>query len=198
MDKSHVPSINLAKNRGQHLSDRILTFALTIGRVLVIVTEAIALGAFLFRFGLDRQLVDLHDRIQQEQAIVALLKSNEATYRNLQDRLTFAKTITTSEASSIKLYQDIFQMIPSDMSLITLSAATTTVHVEAEASSLLTLTAFVNKLRAYQAVQSVSLDKIENKSEQGIISAVLTINLKKDAINQVVQQTSRAQNTQAQ
>lgn len=178
MDKLPTPSINLAKNRGESLSDRIIGFALTIGRVLVIFTEAIALGAFLFRFGLDRQLVDLHDRIKQEQAIIDLLKNNEATYRNLQDRLTLENNINTLVSKNVTLYQDMFKMVPIDMSLTTISLSNSSIHIEASIPSLLTLSAFVKKLNSDARVESVSLDKIENKTSEGSISVVLTITIK--------------------
>lgn len=178
MEKLPTPSINLAKNRGEKLSDRVITFALTIGRVLVIVTEAIALGAFLFRFGLDRQLVDLHDRINQEQAVVGLLKTNEATYRNLQDRLTLADNLASVSATSVTVYKDIFAMIPSDMSLLSISFSDTTIHIEGEIPTLVSLTGLVNKLKSDPRVDRVSLDKIQNKTAEGILDAVLTVYLK--------------------
>lgn len=179
MDKFATPSINLAKNRGDHLSDRILAYALTTGRVLVIITEAIALGAFLYRFGLDRQLVDLHNRINQEQAIVALLKNNETTYRNLQDRLTLEQNLSTATGKSLKLYQDISNMVPSDMALTSLYLSDTIVQVEGTVPSLVSLSSFVNKLKGYSAVDSVSLDKIENKTSEASIDVSLTIYMKK-------------------
>ncbi|MDE2025485.1 MAG: hypothetical protein KGJ07_03255, partial [Patescibacteria group bacterium] len=77
-------TINLVRGRRPRVLDQFVGWALTIGRVVVILTELIALGAFLYRFGLDRQLVDLHDKIAQEQSIVDLLKQNENSYRNLQ------------------------------------------------------------------------------------------------------------------
>src|SRR5579872_3688046 len=161
MEKASAPSINLAKNRGESLSERLLTFALTIGRILVIVTEAIALGAFLFRFGLDRQLVDLHDRITQEQTIVNLLKSNEATYRNLQDRLSLANTLITQEKASESLYQAVLAMIPSDMSLTTISLSDTSISIQGDIPNLVSLSALVNKLKSDSRIDSISLDKIE-------------------------------------
>src|SRR5258706_9366482 len=88
------PAINLAKGRGQTFLDRFLNWALSIGRVVVIVTEAVALTAFLYRFNLDRQIIDLHSRINQEQIIVKLLNNNETTFRSLQDRLSLINKLS--------------------------------------------------------------------------------------------------------
>lgn len=182
MQKYTAPSINLAKNRGEHLSDRIITFALTIGRVLVIITEAVALGAFLYRFGLDRQLVDLHDRIKQEQAIVDLLKKNESVYRNLQDRLTLEKNIDAGTTTDLKLFTDVIKMIPSDMLLTGISLSNTNIHIEGSIPSLVSLSGLVKSLKAYSLVDRVSLDKLENKTSEGTIAISITVFMKKTAV----------------
>ena len=75
-------SINLLKGR-VNLLDEIVKWSLTIGRLLIITVELVAFTAFIVRFSLDRTLIDLHDKIRQEQAIVASLKDTEAKYRNL-------------------------------------------------------------------------------------------------------------------
>ena len=83
-------SINLVKSDKGETVERVINWLLSIGRILVIVTELVALGAFLWRFGLDQQLIDLHSKIKQKQAIVEAFKKNEEEYRNLQDRLSIA------------------------------------------------------------------------------------------------------------
>ena len=69
------PSINLFKDKNKNFFDLFIKWALSIGRVVVIATEAIALSAFLYRFSLDQQLIDLNDKIVQKQALVKLLKN---------------------------------------------------------------------------------------------------------------------------
>ena len=174
MLKHATPSINLAKNRGEHFIDRFFVWALSVGRVLVIATEALALGAFLFRFGLDKQILDLRDRINQEEAVVKLLKSNETTYRNLQDRLTLAKNIDITNASQLKQFQDILAMIPSTMDVQTVSYSTTDIHIDGTVGSVVELSTFVKKLKGYAPIGRVSIDKLENKATTGEYSIGIT------------------------
>lgn len=182
MAKLTGPSINLAKNRGEKFVDRFLKWALTTGRVMIILTEAAALAAFLYRFGLDRQNIALHDQIKQQQAIVDLLKNNEATYRNLQDRLQLAKVLDTDAQQSIKAFQDIVRFIPSDMFLRTLEVSDTTVHIDGDVHSIIELSDLVKKLKSYPGVDSVSVDKIENKGAQGTFSTTITVTFKKKLV----------------
>src|SRR3972149_11726382 len=95
-------SINLIKSK-VNIFDEILKWALTVGRLLVILTELTAFSAFIYRFTLDRTLIDLHEKINQEQAIVASLKDREAIYRNLQGIITDAATITKSGSRNVKI-----------------------------------------------------------------------------------------------
>lgn len=174
MEKFSSPTINLAKNRGESFVDRFFSWGLSVGRVLVIATEAIALGAFLFRFGLDRQILDLNDRIKQEKVIVDLLKSNEATFRNVQDRLVLAKTIDDDTSARLKLMQDISSFFPSDMVLQNVFFSSTDIHIDASISSIVSLSTFVKKLKAYTPVTKVSIDKLENKAETGAYNISIT------------------------
>jgi hypothetical protein len=79
MDNKAQLKINLLKKKSNRSLDVFVRWAITGGRFLVILTETIALGAFLFRFNLDRQIVDLSDRIKV--ARLSVVQSNEEKYR---------------------------------------------------------------------------------------------------------------------
>src|ERR1035437_3785993 len=87
-------SINLLRNDKKETVEHIINWAVTIGRILIVVVELAALAAFLYRFTLDSQLQDLHSKIKQEQTILEVQKKNEDTYRNLQDRLSLISSFS--------------------------------------------------------------------------------------------------------
>lgn len=173
-----APSINLVKNKKPRVLDQFIHWALTVGRVVVILTEAVALGAFLYRFGLDRQLIDLHDKIAQEQNIVKFLKTSEDTYRSLQNRIALADSLITQQDDSISRYDGIISLVPSDMVIKSLSFSANTLRIEATVQSIIALTNFIQNLRQYPGIATVSLDKIENKTSLNIISAGITATFK--------------------
>lgn len=178
MQKTPSISINLAKNRGETVVDRFIGFALTVGRVVIIGTELIALSAFLYRFTLDQTLVQLHDRIKQEQAVVRLLKDNETNFRNLQDRLNLSATLITTGSSLTTMLTDIIAFAPPDMNIHTVAVAPDGIRIEATIQSIVSLSNFVDKLKAYPQVISVSLDRISNQTETGTITIDITALLK--------------------
>lgn len=178
MQKPQLLTINLAKNRGETFWDRFISWALTAGRIIIILTEVIALGAFLYRFSLDRQLVDLHDHISQQTAVVNLLKNNEASFRNLQNRLTLAKNGMDEVNQTTKIFFDMLAMIPSDMDVSTFQMTPDTVRIEGTLGSIASLRSLVDKIKAYPQVSSVSLDKIQTNTATATISVSLSITLK--------------------
>jgi len=170
-------SVNLLK-RKTSLIDRFVNWALTIGRLLVILTEIVALSAFIYRFSLDRQLIDLHSKITQEQAIVNYLKDNEKTYRNLQDRLSIATTYSTLGVSRFKVFRDIVGFAPLGMSFNNLTLHEDRVKIDANVDSVSSLKIFVNSVKNYSEIDSVSIDRIENKPSSAVITISLTATLK--------------------
>lgn len=178
MQKASGISINLAKNRGESFVDRFVGFALTTGRLLVIITEGIALIAFIYRFSLDRTLVDLHDRITQNEAVVNLLKNNETLFRNLQDRLTLAATLTKQGGQTPTYLTDIVSFATPDMTIRTIDIGTDAIRIEVKVQSVSSLSDFVDKLKAYSPVTAVSLDRIANQTATDTITVNITATLK--------------------
>lgn len=198
MEKAQALTINLAKNRGDTFWDRFISWALTAGRIVVILTEGIALIAFLYRFTLDRQLVDLHDHIAQQTAVVNLLKNNEASFRNLQNRLDVAKNVMTSTNQFTKVFTDVLGSIPEDMDVTTFQMTADTVRIEGTLQSITSLRTLVDKIKAYPLVTSVSLDKIQTNTSTATVGVSLTILLKADTIPSQNAQSGSGQQNQSQ
>lgn len=100
---------------------RILAWALSAGRVIVIITELIVIIAFLSRFWFDRTLTDLNEEIKQKSTLINAQKSLETEFRNVQSRIVQAKDVE-KENQKIKLIQDIMAKVPAEARLDKISA----------------------------------------------------------------------------
>jgi len=174
-------SINLVRGRRPRVLDQVVSWTLTIGRAVVILTEVIALGAFIYRFSLDRQLIALHDKIAQEESIVNLLQKNENSYRNLQNRLSLASTIIDSEQQSITNYQSIMATIPPGVFLKSLIIDPQLIKINVDTPTTAAVSALISNLKNYPAITNVSVDKIENKTSVGLIGVNLSLTVKSKA-----------------
>jgi len=173
-------SINLV---GENINfvDRFITWALTVGRVVIILTEVIALGAFLYRFSLDRQLIDLHSKIKQEQAVVSYLKDNEDTFRNIQNRLSLAANFGGIAENQVKLLGDMVSFAPSGMVFNNIAIQEDRIRINASTNLVSSLSEFVKKLRSYSKIENVIIEKIENKPSSASITFGITALLKQNA-----------------
>lgn len=175
-----MASINLVKEREKSLLDRFINWALTIGRVVVILIELTALLAFLYRFSLDRRIIDLHSKIKQEEAIVRYLSNNELTYRNLQDRLLIASSFATVGEQKVKLFKDIFGLAPKDITFNNVSIFEDRLKIDANLGSVSSLRKFVESLKSYPGITSISIDQIENKPTSALITVVISASFEKE------------------
>lgn len=183
--QKQVPSINLVKKKVDYI-DEFIKWALSIGRLVVILTEAVALITFIYRFSLDRQLIDLHSKILQEQAIVASLKDQEETYRNLQDRVAIAAEVSKQSSDKVKVYLDIQKNIPQDATFNNLSVFEEGTRINVTFKSVSGISKFVDFLKNYEGVESVSIDKIENKSSSASILVGITVLFKEAKSSQIL------------
>lgn len=177
-----TPAINLAKGRGISFIDRFLNWALSIGRVIVILTEGVALGAFLFRFSLDRDIIDLHSKINQEEIIVKLLNKNETIFRNVQDRLALIKILDKQADSRVTMLGDLFTLIPAAVHVEGVKLDADTLQIETSAQNPDVLSTLIKQLKVHPKVASVSIGKIENRTTTASILITLSVKLRKVAL----------------
>lgn len=175
-------SINLLKKDKNETLEQVINWSLTIGRILIISVELVALLAFLYRFSLDAQLQDLNTQIKQRQTIVAFQQKNEDNYRNLQERLKLISDTSKSGTQIIKTYYDIVGFAPSGMTFNSISLLGNTITIEANINSITPLGIFTNNLKKYPAIESVSIDKIQNNTLNSSITTSISIILRKKGV----------------
>lgn len=171
------PSINLLKSTSSFL-DRFVNWALSAGRVVVIATEVIALFAFLYRFSLDRQLIDIHAKIRQEQTVLTYLKDNEITYRNLQNRLSLSAKFSKTGKEKVAILKDIVGFAETGLTFNNISLQEDRVRIEISGNSINSVSSFVKKLKSYSKTSSVVIEKIEDRPSASSINVSITVILK--------------------
>lgn len=176
----NVPnSINLYRGRGINFFDKFIKWALSGGRLIVVLTEIIALSAFLYRFSLDRKIVDLNDKIKQKQTIVKYLKNEEDKYRSLQNRLSISSSYESSARENVILLKEIIELNSKGMMLNSIAFSPEYTRVDANFFSVASLTSLIKTLRGHPKISVVSLDKIENKTSIATIKAIIRVTFKK-------------------
>lgn len=174
MAENNRPSINLLPNKGGGFFNIFLNWAVNIGRLLIILTETVALATFLYRFNLDMKIVDLHDQIKQRSFIVKNFKTYEASFRDLQTRLALAKEHDSSGQKSLSILKDIVEMGRGKVTFRNILIATKTVKIEAQATSPSAISQFVAALKSYPQVTSVTVENVQDSTVNAQIVVSIT------------------------
>jgi Tfp pilus assembly protein PilN len=167
-------SINLL-TRKQTLTDVILVWALTTGRLIIIIVETVALSAFLYRFTLDRQIADLNEDIKQKQAIIEFYKKDEAKFRLLQTKLITLTDVEKKSMSTSETMNDIVSIARNKAILQNMTIQDDSVQITAITPSISLMNSFISGLKSYPKAKTVNISQIENDPETNQISLSLEI-----------------------
>jgi len=96
---------------------RLVKWALTFGRYIVIITELIVIIAFISRFKLDSDLSDLYEKIEIKQARVKSLEEFEKEFRLTQKRLKTIRELTERQNNPTKTLSSFAALIPLNITL---------------------------------------------------------------------------------
>jgi len=171
-------NINLLPDKGDGVVNQFLSWALNIGRLLVIITETLALSVFLYRFTIDMQLVDLHDKIEASSTIISTFKSGEDTFRDIHTRLTTVKNYENQSSKALTILKDIIDMGRGKITFKTLTVNKDSLELEVQASSVGTISSFTTELKNYPEVTNISVNRVENQTSSGQITVGISAKLK--------------------
>lgn len=157
---------------------RLLFWALHVGRYVVVFTELVVIGAFLFRFGLDKKLTDLNFDINQKKSAVMAYGDLEGKWRRLQSQL---QTITKVSADSVKAGQilnAVSQITPLDTNYSTINLNDKAVVLEGQTLSNVGLATLLASAQNQPLFKEVTLETVSSAADNsGIITFRLTLNL---------------------
>lgn len=166
---AHEASINLLGQQDMDHSPmgRIVSWAITYGRYIMIGTEIVVLLAFISRFSLDRKLTDLKEEIAQKQVIIEANLELEQDIRSLQDRLAKAKSLLGGTSPTAALMR-IQELLPPDVRLDTLSISGKKLTANALAGSTTGFSQFLANLKAATEIQNVDIGDIHRNPITGM------------------------------
>jgi len=168
--------INLLPGRDFEKSQigRFLSWALSVGRYIVIFTELIVILAFLARFKLDRDISDLHEEIDQKKVIVNSAEGLEKDYKTLQYKISQIKELEEKQKDYRELLARLGVMTPIDAVIEGVSINGPNFNLKAVVFSDAGLATFINEFRSSEIFSSVLLGTI-TKGEEGVAGTKFSI-----------------------
>lgn len=158
-----TPEINLASSSdpADRPGGRFLTWALSWGKKIVILTELVVLLAFLSRFWLDSTVADLAEKIEQKKAVVLASAEFERQFRSLASRTDQAKQIEKMP-SPVAVYDEVKARLPAGAAIGQKNFAGQTVSF-AGSSNETVLAELVSAFRDQPGFGDVTVEKVAKK-----------------------------------
>ncbi len=147
---------------------RIVGWAVTYGRYIMIGTEIVVLLAFISRFSLDRKLTDLKEEVSQKQNIIQANTSFENDVRTLQDKLAKIKTITTSSPDPTNTLSIFETTLPAGVYFQTFDLTNNQLTIQAIAGSTDAFSQLIANLQANNNLTALDFGAIKRDPLLGI------------------------------
>lgn len=156
---------------------RIMKWALTSFRFIVIVVEFIVIAGFLLRFWLDVQISDLEDEITQKSALISSKSSFEKEFRAVQTKLTLLKEITAEDNISLPLFRLVTESLPVDTQLTVFTRKADLILISGATLNEDSIASFISNLEAKEKVNNVTLQQISTSDSGPLIEFSLEVEL---------------------
>jgi Tfp pilus assembly protein PilN len=144
---------------------RILKWALTAGRYIVIFTELIVIISFITRFTLDRQDTDLNNSIHQKKVIIESYGDFEQQFRETQRKISDYQQIEQLD-NLADVFPSLTEIIPKGVVLENLSIQPDQVFLSGTVLSQLSLNLLINNIQISKEFNNVVVRNVETIDEK--------------------------------
>lgn len=170
MSSAQTPTINLLGHEGENNSviNRIVNWAVTYGRYIMIATEIVVLLAFISRFSLDRKLTDLREEISQKKIILQSNQTFEEQFRITQKKLDATKSLLKKISKPDQSLSTIQSILPPDVYLTEFSVSERNIRLSAVAGTTTSFAKFSSLLSSHKEFKNVEVTNIKKNRLKGV------------------------------
>lgn len=148
---------------------RILKWALSSFRVMVIITELVVMSAFLSRFWLDARNSDLNEELNVNKAQVLAYSNTEKEFRTYQKKLTILKSLYNEEKNS-SLLSSISSVTPSDLVLSTIQRTKEGLQIKALSYTEQSIAQFLVNLSQIGQLSDIAISQVASSVDNDAIT----------------------------
>lgn len=146
---------------------RIMNWAITYGRYIMIGTEVIVLVAFISRFSLDRQLTDLREEIAQKQIILEANQDFENEFLYVQDTLKKVNILTKTQDKPMNILNSIISTIPIDVFMQSYEYTDKLLEIRFVAGTTQGFSTVLTKLQSIESLSNIEVSEISKNTLRG-------------------------------
>lgn len=148
---------------------RILKWALSTFRIMVIITELIVMAAFLSRFWLDSKNSDLNEGIDINKSQVLAYAEVEKEFRMYQKKLSVVKNLY-AESKNSDLVKKISDLMPTDLVLSSIQLSEEGIQIKAFSYSERSIAQFLINLESLKEITDINLSQVASSVDNSSIT----------------------------
>lgn len=189
--------INLLFREGFENSTRgkILNWAVTTGRVIVLLTELVVIVAFISRFWLDRTLANLNEDNNKKKSQVELSLTFENDFKSVQTRLATYKNINSSNFKSSNQIEEISKFLPEDTVLTNLALNENNIEIKGKAFTEQGLAIFLKGLKSSSKYTNIRLEDISVTTGENTFDYLVRADYKNKKVEPAKKEPGQEENT---
>lgn len=145
---------------------KFIKWSLHWGKHIIIFTELIVIASFIYRFKLDRDLVNQKDDLQQKLQEIESYAALEKEIRFLHKRLDFIYQTDTERLKPDLVINELIKITPPDIVYSDLSIKEDLINIKGISYSNIGLNAFINNLKNNSIFSTINISSIKSKGQQ--------------------------------
>lgn len=160
--------VNLLIHHGEQekLYTKLIRWAISSGRFIVIFVEMITIGAFIYRYKLDADLNDLQEQINDKIPYIKSLSADEMEIRHTQFQLSAISNLKSENINFISPLENLSTIIPKNIKITNIAFDRTesypkvSLSISGQTPSNLELSVFVKELQQNPNFSDITLANI--------------------------------------
>ena len=176
--------VNLLIHQGEQvqLYSKIIKWALSSGRFIVIVVEMVTIGAFIYRYKLDADLNVLQEKINDKVPYIKSLSADEALIKHTQFQLSSIAKLKSENVDFNSFLANLATSVPKSIRITNIAFdrmegyPKTTLSINGQTPSNLELSVFIKELQKDPKFSDITLTNIafETQTVFTITGALVT------------------------
>ena len=139
---------------------KLVSWILTLGRYIIILTEIVALGTFAYSVKLTIERNDLKESIVGQQDLIENFSKFENEFRLVQTRLQNLKSLESNHVFFEKILDELNSLLPIGVVLTELKVDQNTITFGGDFSSEETLQTLINSIEKSDKISNLEITKI--------------------------------------
>ncbi len=169
---------------------RLLQWALSAGRYIVIFTELVVIISFATRFVLDRKLTDINGAIFKKRAVILSYGDLEDRFRATQSKLEQLSKLQ-QDINITDVFENLTKVTPKDVKLSQLTIGTSGVTINGKTLSQASFNLLINNLQLSNQFHNITVSNVESSQDESAAFAFMITAQTKEVKRQQIEEKTK-------